>query len=319
MVKARTAVVAALRDDVDRLLAAEPDVRADAWDSVHQMRVATRRLRSVLRSYRTLFEATPVAEIQQELKWLADLLGVARDAEVRAERFTALLDAHAPQSELPQGELPPGEFAGLATQSAVAPKTADEGHVPGAADSVRTELVDAERDRYQSAHAQIIDALDHHRYHALRHQLSAWRTEPPLAADNSKRPAAEIFERILRKDRKRLRRLVYAEPAVSPAERVELLHDIRKGAKRLRYSCEGAIDVLGSAAKDLGAQAKRLQTVLGDHRDAVESREAILARAAETHATGASATIYELLADAEEIAAGEALAKYPAAASFVSI
>lgn len=310
MVTAGNAIVGALRDDVDRLLAAEPDVRADAWDSVHQMRVATRRLRSVLRSYRTLFDPVPIAEMQQELKWLADLLGVARDAEVRAERFAALLAAHAPQDE----------FARLATESAVAgtSKTAGNGYVPGTTEYVRTELVGAERDRYARAHADILDALDKHRYRALRHRLSDWRTEPPLATAKSKQPAADVFERILRKDRKRLRRLVYAEPAVSPAERVELLHDIRKGAKRLRYSCEGAIDVLGSPAKDLGNEAKRLQTVLGDHRDAVESREAILARAAETHATGVNATIYGLLADAEEIAAGEALAKYPVAAAFVS-
>ncbi|MFI6367538.1 CHAD domain-containing protein [Nocardia sp. NPDC050630] len=307
MVTAGTAIVAALRDDVDRLLVAEPDVRADAWDSVHQMRVATRRLRSVLRSYRALFEATPIAEMQRELKWLADLLGAARDAEVRAQRFTALLAAHAPQDE----------FARLAMETAV-PRTAGNSYVPGTTEYVRTELVDAERERYRTAHAEILAALDHHRYHALRHRLSAWRTGPPLDAEKSKQPAAEVFERTLGKDRKRLRRLVYAEPAVSPAERVELLHDIRKGAKRLRYSCEGAIDVLGDPAKDLGTEAKRLQTVLGDHRDAVESREAILARAAETHATGVNATIYELLADAEEIAAGEALAKYPAAAAFVS-
>ena len=59
--KAGKAVVAALRDDIDRLLAAEPDVRADAEDSVHQMRVATRRLRSVLRSYRRLFHTKRAA------------------------------------------------------------------------------------------------------------------------------------------------------------------------------------------------------------------------------------------------------------------
>ncbi|MEV4127921.1 CHAD domain-containing protein [Nocardia sp. NPDC049707] len=307
MVRAGTAVVAALRDDIDRLLAAEPDVRADAWDSVHQMRVATRRLRSVLRSYRTLFEATPIAEMQQELKWLAGLLGVARDAEVRAERFTALLAAHAPQDE----------FARLAAKS-TAPKAAGNGYAPSTTEYVRTELVDAERERYRNAHAEILAALDHHRYHTLRHRLSAWRTDPPLDPEQSKQPAAEVFERILRRDRKRLRRLVYAEPTVSPAERVDLLHDIRKAAKRLRYSCEAATDVLGSAAKDLGTEAKHLQTVLGDHRDAVDSRIAILARAAEAHDTGVDATIYELLADAEEIAAGEALAKYPAAAAFVS-
>ncbi|WP_433193589.1 CHAD domain-containing protein [Nocardia sp. CA-107356] len=315
-VTAGNAIVATLRDDVDRLLAAEPEVRADEWDSVHQMRVATRRLRSVLRSYRSLFEPAPIAAMQEELKWLADLLGVARDAEVRAERFVALLAAHAPQDE----------FARLATESraaeteagATGASTVGNGYVPGATEYVRTDLVDAEKARYASAHAEILAALDGKRYHALRHELSVWRTHPPLHAHRAGIPAAEVFERILRKDRKRLRRLVYAEPAVSADDRVELLHDIRKSAKRLRYSCEGAVEVLGSAAKDLGTEAKRLQTVLGDHRDAVESRDAILARATETHATGVNATIYELLADAEEIAAGEALAKYPTAAAFVS-
>ncbi|WP_433679639.1 CHAD domain-containing protein [Nocardia sp. CA-119907] len=315
-VTAGDAIIAALRDDVDRLLAAEPEVRADAWDSVHQMRVATRRLRSVLRSYRSLFESAPVAAMQQELKWLAGLLGVARDAEVRADRFAALLAAHAPQDE----------FARLATESRAAEaaagvtvaRSAGDGYVPGTTEYVRTELVDAEKAQYASAHAEILTALDGKRYHALRQELSAWRTHPPLDPHRAESPAAEVFERILRKDRKRLRRLVYAEPAVSADERIELLHDIRKSAKRLRYCCEGAVDVLGSAAKDLGTEAKRLQTVLGDHRDAVDSRAAILARATATHATGVNATIYELLADAEEIAAGEALAKYPAAAAFVS-
>jgi CHAD domain-containing protein len=316
-VKARNAIVAALRDDIDRLLSAEPEVRADEWDSVHQMRVATRRLRSVLRSYRDLFEHAPIAAMQDELKWLADLLGVARDAEVRADRFAALLAAHAPQDE----------FARLATESSAVPpeskpaesKPAGNGYVPGATEYVRTELVGAERARYTSAHADILAALDGKRYHVLRKELSQWRTDPPLHADRSAQLAVKVFDRVLRKDRKRLRRLVYAEPAATVDERVELLHNIRKGAKRLRYSCDAAAEVLGATATDLGSEAKRLQTVLGDHRDAVESREAILARATESHATGVNASIYELLADAEEIAAGQALAKYPAAAAFVSV
>ena len=53
---AAEAVVAAVRSDVDRLVGAEPSVRADAYDSIHQMRVATRRLRSVLRSFRGVFD-----------------------------------------------------------------------------------------------------------------------------------------------------------------------------------------------------------------------------------------------------------------------
>jgi CHAD domain-containing protein len=315
MISAGKALVAALSDDVDRLLAAEPEVRVDAHDSVHQMRVATRRLRSVLRSYRKLFEQAPAAAMGDELKWLAGLLGVARDAEVRADRFAALLIEHAPESAPGGGE--PAE-AGSGTGTAGFEESRSTGLAPDDIESVTTELVGKERTRYWVAHAEILAAIDGHRYRTLRDELSLWRTDPPLDPARAKEPAQKAFERVLRRDRKRLRRLVFAEPAVAPAERIELLHNIRKGAKRLRYSCEGAAATLGDAATELGGDAKRLQTVLGDHRDAVDSHEAIQARAMESHATGAVASVYELLADAEDLAARKALARYPAAASFVS-
>ncbi|TLG10888.1 CHAD domain-containing protein [Nocardia cyriacigeorgica] len=283
---AADALTAALGEDIDRLLAAEPEVRADAWDSVHQMRVATRRLRSVLRSYRRLFERDPAAAMASELAWLAGLLGVARDAEVRAERFAALLD-----SELTDG--------------------ADA----GALEAVTNRLVVAERERYSAAHSEVLRALDSERYLGLRNQLANWRSAPPLRQGRSGGPAEEVFRTVLQRDRERLDRMVGAETTVTPADRIELLHDIRKGAKRLRYSCEAAAATLGGEAVELGSQAKRLQTVLGDHRDAVESHEAILARAAEARAAGEDTTLYAALADAEDRAAGEHLAKYPATAA----
>ncbi|WP_280308358.1 CHAD domain-containing protein [Nocardia neocaledoniensis] len=279
--KAGKAVVAALREDIDRLLAAEPDVRADADDSVHQMRVATRRLRSVLRSYRDAFDADLAAATVTELKWLADLLGVARDAEVRAERFADLLAAH---EEVPE--------------------------------EVTAALVGASRDAYSRAHETVLTELDSMRYRHLAETLETWRTAAPLDPDLAREKARPVFEHVLRRDRKRLRKMIFAEPTAAPADRVELLHDIRKGAKRLRYSCEAAGEVLGADATELGSRAKRLQSILGDHRDAVESREHIMAVAAGAH--GPTATLYELLADTEEAAAGRALARYPAAAALVS-
>ena len=283
------ALGAALSEDVDRLVAAEPDVRADAEDSVHQLRVATRRLRSVLRSYRTLLRKDAVAETTEELKWLADLLGVARDAEVRADRFRTLLAERTAQ------DTPPAEIA-----------------------SATHRLVTAERDRYERAHAEILAALDGERYRALRDRLVGWRGEPPLRTARAAAPAADFFGVVLDRDRQRVEALVRAEPSAAPADRVELLHDIRKSAKRLRYSCEAAEPVLGEDATGLGKRAKRLQTVLGDHRDAVESREAILLRAGEAGEAGESVGIYEALAQAEQAAADEELARYPAAAAAVT-
>lgn len=283
---AGAALTAALRADIDRLIDAEPEVRTDAEDSVHQMRVATRRLRSVLRSYKRLLDADAANRIRTELAWLAGILGVARDAEVRAARFADLLDRY-------------GEKDSAARKSTYA------------------RLVRAERDRYMSAHTEILAALDSKRYRAMRRELKGWRSAPPLTESANRTPAADEFGEVLRADRKRVRRLVRAEPTAAPADRVELLHDIRKSAKRLRYSCEAAAPVLGGVAAGLGGRAKHLQTVLGDHRDAVESAEALRAHTAAAHAAGEDVHLYETLADAEETAAGRCLAQYPAAAAAI--
>ncbi|WP_063059827.1 CHAD domain-containing protein [Nocardia sienata] len=285
-IAAADALTDALRADIERLLTAEPEVRADADDSVHQMRVATRRLRSVLRSYKKLLDPDSDNRMRTELAWLAGLLGVARDAEVRAGRFAALLDRYADS-----------ESAAL--------------------EPTRDRLVRAERDRYAAAHAEVLTALDSDRYRAMRRELKQWCETPPLRESVDATPAGEMFEKVLRKDRKRVRSLVRAEPTVAPADRVELLHDIRKSAKRLRYSCEAATAVLGDTAADLGKRAKHLQTVLGDHRDAVESYDALRARAAEARAAGEDTTLFETLADAEDTAAGRHLAQYPAAAAAI--
>lgn len=285
VITAGDAFVAALREDIDRLLAAEPEVRADAEDSVHQMRVATRRLRSVLRSYRKLLAGKPAAAMRAELKWLAGLLGEARDAEVRADRFATLLADHAERAD-------PAEF-----------------------DAVTARLVEAERQHYRTAHDEVLAALDSARYRELREELSGWRTDPPLRPARAEAAAPDVFREVLRRDLDRVESLIRAEATVDPRERVELLHEIRKSAKRLRYASEAAEQVLGDEAADRGDRAKKLQTVLGDHRDAVESHRAILDRASEAVTAGENADLYELLAAAEEAAAGRELSRYPATAA----
>ncbi|GAB4587720.1 CHAD domain-containing protein [Nocardia sp. IFM 10818] len=285
------ALIAALNDDVDRLCDAEPDVRADLPDSVHQMRVATRRLRSVLRSYRQLFHREQVTEIRDELRWLAGLLGVARDAEVRADRFAALLG----QNGVPFDE----QTVPLGEKSAPHP---DFG----------AQLIAEQRSRYAEGHREAVRAFDSRRYRALTDRLHAMVDAPTLRAAHAGKPAADFFTSVLKHDFRDLRRLVRAEPALSEAERVEHLHDIRKAAKRLRYSADAAAEILGDPATALSKNAKRLQTVLGDHRDAVEALETLRAHAADADEAG-----YQRLCDAEEAAAAKALEQYPAAIEFL--
>jgi inorganic triphosphatase YgiF len=53
------------------LQALEPAVREDAPDAVHKSRVATRRARSALKTFRDLFDGSVAEHLRGELSWLA--------------------------------------------------------------------------------------------------------------------------------------------------------------------------------------------------------------------------------------------------------
>jgi inorganic triphosphatase YgiF len=83
------AVVVYLRAQHDTIAANEPGVRAGDEDAVHDMRVAIRRTRSTLRSFRGMWDRARVDAFRGELKWLADRLGQVRDGQVMATRLAA--------------------------------------------------------------------------------------------------------------------------------------------------------------------------------------------------------------------------------------
>ncbi|TWV35858.1 CYTH and CHAD domain-containing protein [Streptomyces misionensis] len=82
-------VLAYLRAQRDALVALDPAVRLDTPDTVHRMRVATRRARGTLRTFRAVLDRAATDPVAAELKWLAGELGVDRDQEVLADRLTA--------------------------------------------------------------------------------------------------------------------------------------------------------------------------------------------------------------------------------------
>jgi CHAD domain-containing protein len=59
---------------------------------IHDMRVAIRRLRSVIRDFAKIVEGYPLKKIRMDLKRLADALGEVRDADVAAETLDRLAD-----------------------------------------------------------------------------------------------------------------------------------------------------------------------------------------------------------------------------------
>ncbi len=87
----------ALAQHVGWLLAHDPGTRLGTEpESLHQMRVGTRRLRAILRTARPTLLPTWVTTLEQELTWLSELLGPARDLDVQIAHFTqesANLDA----------------------------------------------------------------------------------------------------------------------------------------------------------------------------------------------------------------------------------
>jgi CHAD domain-containing protein len=87
-------VRAAIAQGYLRLLAHDLGVRLDEDpEDVHQARVATRRLRSDLRTFRVYLPEDWSTEVRAELGWLAEALGRARDADVLFERLHGEVDA----------------------------------------------------------------------------------------------------------------------------------------------------------------------------------------------------------------------------------
>lgn len=78
----------ALAGSALRLVGHDPLTRVgDDPEGVHQMRVATRRLRSDMNTFRSLLDPAVVDPLRDELAWLAGLLGTVRDADVLGERL----------------------------------------------------------------------------------------------------------------------------------------------------------------------------------------------------------------------------------------
>ncbi|MFC6061873.1 CYTH and CHAD domain-containing protein [Streptomyces ochraceiscleroticus] len=245
----------------------DPAVRRDLPDSVHQMRVATRRLRSALRSYATVLDRAATDPLGAELKWLAAELGIDRDAEVLTARIHEALAA------LPK-ELRPGP--------------------------VRTRLRTWTQAHRKGSRKHLIAVLDGERYLTLLNSLDALITDPPRARAAT-RPADRVLPKAVERDFRRLAGHIATALAAPPGHDRDLaLHEARKAAKRTRYAAEAARPELGRPAKELAARMTELQELLGDHQDGVVAREALRDLAAQAHAAGENAFAYGVLYAREE-------------------
>jgi CHAD domain-containing protein/uncharacterized protein YjbK len=82
-------VVRYAREQRDAIAEQDAGVRAGDADAVHKMRVATRRLRSTLKTFKGSFDPQPAETLKAELKWLAGCLGAVRDGQVLSHKLVA--------------------------------------------------------------------------------------------------------------------------------------------------------------------------------------------------------------------------------------
>jgi CHAD domain-containing protein len=232
-------VAEAIRAATRRLVASDAAVRLGAHDSVHQMRVACRRLRSDLRTFAPLVERAWAEQLRTELSWLADALGAARDLEVQRVRLraTAGLDPLAP--------LDPDAVA-------------------------RIDAVLAEREL--AAADRVSDALADARYVALLDLLVAAGRQPVTTA-LAAGPCREVLPPLVGGA---WQELVDAVARVKPGSPDERWHRARIRAKRARYAAEAVTPAIGPKAARLAAAAAEVQDVLGEHQDAAVAAGLVL-------------------------------------------
>ncbi len=268
-----------LAGQLDALQQQDILLRSGEQEGVHQMRVAARRLRSALATYRPLLEPGSVELLREDLRWLGAALSEARDAQVLRDRLTGLV-ADQP-AELVLGP-------------------------------VRARIDDELRRRFREGRQRADEALGSSRYFRMLDALEQVVTDPPVV-DEAQAAAKEAVPRLLRHDLRRLRRrAARVADAEDPATTERALHEVRKAAKRLRYAAEGARPVLGKPAKRLAKRAEAIQELLGDHQDTVVARETLREIAVHAHLDGENGFTFGRLHALEEARAAELRAAYPA-------
>ncbi|MGB5952580.1 MAG: CYTH and CHAD domain-containing protein [Ornithinimicrobium sp.] len=231
-------VMAYLTEQVEQLRALDPQVRLDRPGSIHKMRVATRRLRSTLQTFRSAFDPAVTEPLRVELKWLAKHLGDVRDADVQRTRLMS------------------AEREGMERE-------ADFDAVKHAARHLQ--------DTYAHRHAALLADLDSDRYRDLVAALVAVVDQPPLTK-RADRPARDVLPKAMRRSYRTVRRAVSRVEDCPAQTRGEALHRARKSAKRARYAAEALTPVFGEPAARFAEEMEELQDVLGEHQDSVVMR-----------------------------------------------
>lgn len=209
-----------------------------AWEGldlegVHQMRVATRRIRAALRVFSAVLPERATATFNTEFRWLARALGEVRDLDVYRDNLRHYMGAMpADDAEM---LLPYESYLAM---------------------------------EWRKARRKLIAVLSSRRYARLVERFDTFLQRGPSRALSRQfgsltvqDAAAQYVDRLVKRVRKRGRAIDSNSPP-------ELLHALRIRCKRLRYLLEFFRDFYADRLKGCIDATKRLQDALGEHHDA---------------------------------------------------
>lgn len=252
-------------EETDRELVS---VRADG---VHRHRTVVRRIRSLLAAYGRLLEVPGSTALPGELQAWATSLGVARDAEVRAEQLAEALSRD----------------GGEATSAARA-------------------LVESRRASSDAASRRLREVHDLERTTRMRALLDEF-VLALRAEEEADAPPRSIRKRISSEAERTVKRAAGVDGSLGSYHRLrKAARRLRHAVEAVTDDPPG---LFGARIRRLGRRAHRIQRLLGDHRDAVLladelEREAGLAQHREQDATDLEAAAERARANATEILAG---------------
>ena len=233
------AAVAVMRLHFARMLAHERGTRAgDDPEELHDMRVATRRLRMAARLFAGYLDTDTMRPVLKGLRRTGRTLGAVRDLDVFREKTLR--------------------------------------YVEGLSQARRHEvdlLLAAWQDEYDRRRTEMVAYLDGRKYRRFVERFGALLAGPPeaLAAPGGRYAPTvrEVLPALLHRD---LADVLAAGSAVHGAEAsLARFHELRIAGKALRYTLEFFEAPLGRGAKPLIEATMALQDHLGDLQDAVVS------------------------------------------------
>jgi CHAD domain-containing protein len=219
-----------------RMLQHDPGTRAGQdIEELHDMRVATRRMRAAIRVFGDHFEKHTIARFRKGIRSVTRALGPVRDLDVFEEKARRYLDG--------------------------VPESARNGLDP---------LLETWRGQRETARVKMIAFLDSDRYRQFKQEFGEF-----LQLEGAGARPIEQDRPVPYQVRHVAPRLIYtryeavrAYETVLDDAQIETLHALRIDCKYLRYTLEFLQELLGAGGEAVIAEVKTMQNHLGDLNDA---------------------------------------------------